>query len=186
MEKIQLGKHVQLAYDIFINDGQAETSVFKFTADQPDCFVFGLDPGMIEGFMKGIEGLTAGEKFDFALDPEQAFGMKDPSMVIEFSRDTFNNADGEFDDEVVQVGAIIPMRTQEGYRLDGKVESITEDKVVLDFNHQLAGERVRYVGEVIAVRDATPDELNPAPHGCGGCGHDHGGCSCGDCGGSCC
>ena len=34
MEKIKTGKFVQLAYEIFINDDQGDTSVFKFTAEQ--------------------------------------------------------------------------------------------------------------------------------------------------------
>jgi hypothetical protein len=137
----------------------------------------------------GIKGIT----LDFASLLEEdkpiiAFGPKDPTMVMEIPRQTFF-VDGEFDSERVFVGASLPMQTQDGYRISGIVESINDDVVVMDFNHQLAGERVHYVGEVVAVRDATPEELNPAPHGCGcGCGHDHGhdhGCDCGscDCGG---
>jgi FKBP-type peptidyl-prolyl cis-trans isomerase SlyD len=183
MEKIKTGKFVQLAYEIFINDDQGDTSVFKFTAEQPDTFVFGMDPGMLEGFMKNIEGLTVGDKFDFSLEPDEAFGPKDPNMIMEIPRSTFV-IDGEFDSERVFVGAVLPMQTQDGYRISGTVERMDDQVVVMDFNHQLAGERVHYVGEVMAVRDATPEELNPAPHGCGcgcdSCGHDHEhGCDCG-------
>ena len=69
--------------------------------------------------------------------------------------------------------------------------SLPEFKVFMDFNHQLAGETVRYSGFVQLVRDATPEELQPKHHGCGcgcddcgggDCGHDHGdGCNCGGC-----
>lgn len=188
MEKIQLGKYVQLAYEIFITDDQGDTSVFKFTREQPDTFIFGMDQGMIAGFSKGIEGMCVGDKFDFSLEPDEAFGQKDPNMIMEIPRSTFF-VDGEFDSERVFEGAVLPMQTQDGYRINGTVEKITDEIVVMDFNHQLAGERVRYVGEVVTVRDATPEELNPAPHGCGcGCGHDHhdhGGCDCDSCGGCC-
>jgi FKBP-type peptidyl-prolyl cis-trans isomerase SlyD len=83
------------------------------------------------------------------------------------------------------------MMTQEGMRVEGQVVKVTDDKVFMDFNHQLAGETVRYSGYVQLVRDATPEELQPKHHGCGcgceecgdGCGHEHGdGCDCG-CGG---
>lgn len=188
MEKIQAGKFVQLAYEIFVVDEQGDTSVFKFTHERPDAFVFGMDPGMIPAFIRGIEGLAVGDKFDFTLEPEDAFGPKDPTMVMEIPRDTFN-INGKFDAKRVFVGAKLPMQTIDGYRMTGTVESMNAEVVVMDFNHELAGERVHYVGEVMAVRDATAEELNPAPHGCGcGCGHDHGhdhGCECGscDCGG---
>ncbi|MDE5744511.1 MAG: peptidylprolyl isomerase, partial [Paramuribaculum sp.] len=53
---------------------------------------------------------------------------------------------------------------------------VTDTKVKMDFNHPLAGKDVRFKGKILTVRDATPEELQPA-HGCG-CGCDHG--SCGD------
>ena len=53
----------------------------------------------------------------------------------------------------------------------------------MDFNHPLAGKSVRFDGTILAVRDATEEELHPA-HGCGcGCHHDN--CGDGDCGESC-
>ncbi|MBQ9217052.1 MAG: FKBP-type peptidyl-prolyl cis-trans isomerase [Muribaculaceae bacterium] len=185
MEKIQAGKFVQLAYEIFVADEQGDASMFKFTREHPDAFVFGLDPGMLPAFMKNIEGLATADKFDFTLEPDEAFGPRDPEAVWDIPRDTFF-VDGEFDSERVFVGATLPMQTHDGYRMNGTVERIDDNVVVMDFNHPLAGARVHYVGEVLAVRDATPEELNPAPHGCGcGCGHDHdhgGDCGCGDCG----
>ena len=182
MEKISIGKFVELAYEIFVVNGEGDTSIFKFTADHPDCFVFGHDLGMIEGFMRGIEGLEQGTKFDFTLSPDQAFGERSDDMVIQVPCEKFE-IDGEFDKQRVFVGAFVPMQTDEGYRMDGLVKAIDEENVTLDFNHQLAGEHVRYAGELITVRDATPEELAPK-HGCGcGCGHDH---DHGDCDSGCC
>ena len=51
METIKFGKYVELAYEIFVVDNDGEASVFKFTPERPDAFVFGLDQGMIDGFM---------------------------------------------------------------------------------------------------------------------------------------
>ena len=53
MEKIQAGKFVQLAYEIFVADEQGDASMFKFTREHPDAFVFGLDPGMLPAFSSG-------------------------------------------------------------------------------------------------------------------------------------
>ncbi len=180
MEKIGIGKFVELAYEIFVVRQQGDESVFKFTAEHPDRFVFGRDLGMIEGFMRGIEGLEQGAVFDFTLSPAEAFGERSDDMVIQVPCEKFE-IDGEFDNKRVFVGAFVPMQTDEGYRMDGLVKAIDEENVTLDFNHQLAGEQVRYTGFVATVRDATPEELNPQ-HGCGcGCGHDHGGCGDGCC-----
>jgi len=191
MEKIQPGKYVELVYEIFVVEDGKESSVFKFTDERPDGFVFGADPTMIPGFMNNILDLEQDAAFDFTLEPADAFGEKDPEMVAELEKKIFF-VDGKFDSEHVFPGAIVPLQTAEGYRMDGFVESVSEDKVVVDFNHQLAGETIRYVGKVKLVRDATPEEMQPHHHHCG-CGcedcHDgecgdgcHGGnCDCEDC-----
>ena len=192
MDKIEAGKYVELVYEIFVVNGDQQTSVFKYKKEMPDAFVFGLDVSLIEGFQKNILGLEQGQNFDFTLKPEEAFGMKDPEMICELDKAVFN-VEGKFDSEHIRTGAVVPMMTQEGMRIEGVVIKVTDDKVVMDFNHQLAGQTVRYSGFVQVVRDATPEELTPHHHhgcGCGcedcgdgDCGHDHGkGCDCG-CGG---
>ncbi|MBQ5466339.1 MAG: FKBP-type peptidyl-prolyl cis-trans isomerase [Muribaculaceae bacterium] len=187
MEKIEAGKYVELVYEIFVVNGEEQNSVWKFSEDKPDAFVFGRDLSLIEGFQNHIMGLEQGKKFDFTLKPEEAFGLKDPSLVYELEKEIFH-VDGKFDSENIRVGAMVPMMTQEGMRIEGQVIKVTDDKVFMDFNHQLAGETVRYSGFVQVVRDATPEELQPH-HGCGcgceecgsgDCGHDHG-CDCGGC-----
>lgn len=180
MSTIQQNKYVELAYEIFIVEDGKEISIFKFTPEQPDRFVFGQDPGMLEAFKEGISGLEQGQEFKFTLSPDKAFGEVDPDMVMDLPRDTFL-VDGEFDSEKVYMGAQVPMMTADGYRVLGQVVKMEGDTVTLDFNHQLAGQTISYVGTVLTVRDATEEELNPRKGGCSGsCGG-----SCGDCGGGC-
>ena len=190
MERIEAGKYVELVYEIFVVNGEEQVSVFKFNQEHPDAFVFGMDLSLIEGFQNNIMGLEQGQQFDFTLKPEEAFGVKNKDLIYELEKEVFH-VDGKFDAEHVRPGAIIPMMTQEGMRVEGIVTAVTEDKVTMDFNHQLAGETVRYCGHVQLVRDATPEELQPKHHGCScgcedcgdgcgdGCGHNHGdGCGC--------
>lgn len=90
--------------------------------------------------------------------------------------------DGKLAEEV-KVGAMLPMMTQEGFQIAGKVIDITADHVKMDFNHPFAGLTVRYEGEIEEVREATEEELKPV-YGCGSC--HGGGCHGGDCGGGDC
>ena len=104
----------------------------------------------------------------------------------------FFNGDGEFDEERVYVGAIVPMNTVDGQIVKAQVCEITDDKVTIDLNHPYAGEDLHFKGEILEIRDVTEGELkairNPK-HGCGGCGGGHcgdGGCEscdkgCGNC-----
>ncbi|MDE7411735.1 MAG: peptidylprolyl isomerase, partial [Paramuribaculum sp.] len=82
--------------------------------------------------------------------------------------------DDKFDEEAIKPGAILPMMTADGFRINGVVLEVTPTEVVMDFNHPLAGKDVRFKGKILTVRDATPDELAPQ-HGCG-CGCHGGGC----------
>lgn len=177
MEIISTGKFVEIAYKIFLVDKDGDTMIYEFKEDKPDSFVFGNEPGMLEAFTSHLDGLKVGDEFDFILSPIEAFGERDPNMVAVLDKSLFM-VEGEFDAERVYEGAFVPMMTAEGMRIEGIVKEITDDKVTVDFNHQLAGETVRYAGKVINVREATDDEKNPQHH-CGGCGG--GGCDgCGD------
>ena len=184
MESITQGKFIEIAYQIFlVETGGEDTLIYEFKQDKPDRFVFGNEPGMLEAFTSHLEGLKVGDEFDFILAPAEAFGESDPKLVTVLEKSLFM-IDGEFDSERVYEGAFVPMMTAEGMRIEGIVKEITDNNVTVDFNHQLAGETVRYKGKVVGVRDATQEELNPPKHHCGG-GGCHGCEGCDDNGAGC-
>ena len=178
MEKIQPGKYVELGYDLYEVTPAGENLVHQTDAQDPEKIIFGVTPGMIRPLEKAIEGLEAGGEFDVTVKAADAFGPHDPDQVARLEKDVFA-VDGKFDAEMVKKGAVLPMMTSDGYRINGLVVDVTDDEVEMDFNHPLAGKDVRFKGSIITVRDATPEELQPA-HGCG-CGCHHGGedsCGC--------
>lgn len=185
METITTGKFVELVYDLYEVAGHSEILMFKFTDEQPDRFVFGLEQGMLESFKKGIEGLKVDEEFEIKLTPEQAFGEIRQDLIMEFKREMFE-VDGKFDSERIIPGNVIEMMAENGQRVPGHILEVTDKTVKIDFNHPLAGQNLRFKGKVKTVRDATPEELQPKSccSGCS-CGHDHDhdeecGCGCGD------
>lgn len=187
MAKIEKNMFVSLAYNVYEVQGDKEELMYTFTEDRPDMFVFGQDAGMIEGFKNAIAGLTEGDEFRVTLQPEQAFGPSLQDLIMDFDKSMFNTPEGVFDSEVVKIGNTIEMMTADRQRVPGQVVDITDNKVVLDFNHPLAGQTIRFAGKVLVVREATEEELNPR-RGCGGCGGCGGGSdtsSCGNCGGGC-
>ena len=188
MEEIKFGQYVELAYKVTtVDPDNNEELMHEFKAETPDRFVYGIEQGMIEGFANRIKGLKQGDKFDFTLEPAEAFGEINPEMIMSLEKSIFAGPDGKFDEENVKVNSVIPMMTQDGHRVQGVVVNITNEQVMMDFNHPLAGEKVHYVGEVITVRESTAEERNPSC-GCGGgcsdCGSSNdGGCS--GCNGGC-
>lgn len=184
-------KYITVAYKLYsIEDGEREFTE-EAPVEHPFQFISGL--GLtLEAFERQLEGLNPGDKFDFTIASADAYGEYDEDHVIDLPREIFL-IDGKFDSEHIVEGAVIPLMTAEGQRINGSVVEVKDDVVVMDMNHPLAGCDLNFVGEVVTNRPATNEELAEAARmmsgGCGGCG---GGC-CGDgdcgeggCGSGCC
>jgi FKBP-type peptidyl-prolyl cis-trans isomerases 2 len=53
----------------------------------------------------------------------------------------------------------------EGNRLNGAIDEIKDNVVVMNFNHPLAGATLHFTGKVEEVREATEDELTNGLYG---------------------
>ena len=187
MEKAE-NKYITVAYKLYtVEDGEKE-----FTEEAPAAHPFQFISGLgmtLEAFESQLNTLNQGDKFDFTLTPEEAYGDYNEEHVIDLPKEIFL-IDGKFDNEHVVVGAVVPLMTNDGQRINGSVVEVKEDVVVMDMNHPLAGCSLNFVGEVITSREATSAEITEAIQmmsgGCGGsCGGCGGGCADGDCGDSC-
>lgn len=180
MEKIKPGKYFELTYKLFrVNPDGSETLVHEVEADDPDCGILGVTPGFVPSLEEALDGLAAGDTFDFTATPERAFGPYDKEEIIALPRERFL-IDGKFDARMFAPGSLVPLMTSDGYRIDGTVLELRPDEVVLDFNHPLAKDTVHYTGTVTLVRDPSEEELRPAG-GCGcGCHCSDDGCGCSD------
>lgn len=174
--KIENNKVVALSYTLKVDGEEIET----VSKDKPMEFIFGTGY-LLPKFEQNIEGKKVGDTFDFTLKAEEAYGQADPEAIIDLSKDIFM-VDGVIDDSVLFVGSQVPMRDQDGNRLYGTVESIQDTTVTMNFNHPLAGQDLHFSGEVVNVRDVSPEDL--ASNGCS-CGCDNEGCSDGNCGDDC-
>ena len=169
--KITDEKMVSLTYDLNVGEGEERELMERATVEQPLTFVFGMGM-MLEAFEKNIKGLQKGDKFSFTLTPEEAYGMFEDSHVVELPKNIFE-VDGKFDDERIFVDATVPMMDSNGNRMHGTVVEVTDDCVIMDFNHPLAGETLHFTGEVIDVHEPTAEEIAALTAGAGcGCGCD--------------
>lgn len=179
--RVNKGTLVSLSYELFDidEDGQA-TSIEVASAEQPLVFIQGVGL-MLPAFEAELMGLEAGDKFDFTLKPEDAYGEAREDLLIELPKEAFH-IEGEFDSEIVYEGAQVPMMTDDGQQVMGLVQEIIGDMVYMDFNHALAGSTLQFKGEILEVREPSEEEFQSffnTSDGCASCsGHDHeGGCS---------
>ncbi|MDA3819659.1 MAG: hypothetical protein PF590_04255, partial [Candidatus Delongbacteria bacterium] len=72
---------------------------------------------------------------------------------VEFTETEFMDLVGD-EMEDLEIGAFIPMEDDEGNQYDGIITEYNDDRIVIDFNHPLAGETLYFSGKVIDVRDS--------------------------------
>jgi len=174
--KIATNKFVSVAYDLNVGEDDERELMERATAEQPLQFVFGMGM-MIPAFEDQLKGLAVGDKFQFTLVPEDAYGEYVEENVVELPKNIFE-VEGKFDNEFITEGATVPMMDSNGQRMNGSVLEVKPDVVVMDFNHPLAGETLHFNGEVLDVHEATAEEIAAITGG--GCG-----CGCDDCGTDC-
>jgi len=200
---LEIGKYamVTLTYDLRVDDENGEV-VEQATETQPLQFLYGAG-AMLPKFESQLAGLREGEPFTIKLSANDAYGEVNEEAVVELPKHVFL-VSGKFDDELIKIGNTVPMMSSNGQRLNGLVLEVNEEVVTMDFNHPLAGEDLFFAGKVMAVREASDEEvaqiLSGSGGGCGcgsgggcgsgcgddGCGDDscgtessHGGCGCG-------
>ncbi|MDR2651909.1 MAG: FKBP-type peptidyl-prolyl cis-trans isomerase [Prevotellaceae bacterium] len=167
--KVEQNKVVSLSYKLEANGDVIEV----VTKEEPMQFMYGIGY-LLPKFENQIANLGIGDKFDFILQANEAYGEIDEQAILELPKNVFE-IDGKFDEKYIKIGESIPMQDQEGNRLYGVVEKVNDASVIMNFNHPLAGRTLHFAGEIVDVRDATPEDLS------GSCG-----CSCGcDCNDDC-
>jgi FKBP-type peptidyl-prolyl cis-trans isomerase SlyD len=138
--------------------------------ENPLSFIHGIGM-MVPGFEKNLEGMASGDKYEFTLQPEEAYGPYDDSAVVDLPIATFK-VDGEIKKDLLNIGQVVPMQDQNGNPLNGTILEVSDASVKMDFNHTLAGKELNFTGEILEVRKATPDELDHG-HIHGPDGHHH-------------
>ncbi|MBQ2366159.1 MAG: FKBP-type peptidyl-prolyl cis-trans isomerase [Bacteroidaceae bacterium] len=178
-------KYVTVAYSLFSDNAEGVHELIEQTNEQhPLQFISGFGT-MLEAFEAQIVPLNEGDKFDFTLAVDEAYGPYVAEHVIELDKQVFC-IDGRFDKDNIYPGNVIPLTNADGMRFDGVIVEVKDNTVVVDLNHFLAGRALHFTGHVVQSRPATDAEIQGylnmlSGEGCGCCG-EGGGCE-GGCGG---
>ena len=126
---------------------------------------------IVVGLEKAMLGKEVGDKFNVDVIPSEGYGEYNEEMTQEVPLDVFQGVD-----KVVE-GMMFYAQTPAG-PMPIRVKSVSEKSAVIDANHELAGQNLNFAIEVVSVREATEEELNPQGHHCccGGKGDGEGCC----------
>ncbi|EKO3627970.1 peptidylprolyl isomerase [Vibrio metschnikovii] len=162
--KIEKNMVVSIAYQVKMEDGVV---VDQSTVEAPLEYLHGHN-NLITGLERELEGKVIGDKFSATVAPEDAYGEHSDALVQRVPADVFQGVDE------LEVGMRFLADTDQG-PIPVEITEVDGDEVVVDGNHMLAGQTLTFDVEVIALREATAEELEHGHiHHAGGCGHDHG------------
>jgi len=120
---------------------------------------------IVPGLEKELEGKQAGDKLNVEVSPEEGYGELNPELIQEVDRAAFEGVDN------IEVGMRFMAQTAWGQQ-PVVVTAITDETVIVDGNHPLADQTLKFDVEVVEVRDATEEELAHG-HAHGEGGHHH-------------
>ena len=162
---------VFISYQLAFPDEDGQPDVVEIVDEkEPMVFIHGLS-GLPEAFEENLLGLNEGDSFDFSISAEDAYGNVDPNAIIDLPKSIFQAEDQSADD-ILQIGNFIPMTDDQGNRMQGLVVSIEGETVTMDFNHPLAEKTLMFLGKILKIREATPEEIaHGHVHGEGGVHH---------------
>ncbi len=92
-----------------------------------------------------LEGLPVGERHTFLLEPEQAFGPRNPELVRRLARKALPET------EKLGLMSMVEFASPDGATFTGIVRELDEDSALVDFNHPLAGREVRFEVEIVGI-----------------------------------
>lgn len=141
MTVIAQNTKITLHFALTLAGGDILDSTFD---KKPATFTFG-DGNLLSGFENKLRGMQKGDRKQFTVTPEDAFGQPNPANVQHFKRSDFDTA------MELHEGLVISFADASKAELPGVVKSFNADEVVVDFNHPLAGRVIYFDVEILDV-----------------------------------
>jgi FKBP-type peptidyl-prolyl cis-trans isomerase SlyD len=148
--KIRKNSVVCMDYTIRLASGQVvESSV----GQEPLTYLHGRRQ-IVPGVETAIEGLESGALLEVVVPPSEAYGERDPAGVFVVPRASFPVG------EEIGPGMMFSASRPDGKSITFRVIEANDELVLVDTNHQLAGETLHISIQVHHVRDASMAELH--------------------------
>ncbi len=144
--KDMAGKQVSIQYTIIL---EGDIVIDSNIEQAPLTYIHGTNQ-MFPVLEKAIEEMKIGEEKTVEVKPEDGYGQHNPEMMKEVDKEMVPH-------EARKVGAKLQSTDSKGRPVHPFVAEIKGDKIVLDFNHPLAGKTAYYDIKLLGVHD-TPED----------------------------
>jgi len=146
--KITENSVVSILYTL---SNDAGTILDQSTEDNPLIYLHGQG-NIVIGLENALTGKAIGDALDVTVTPDEGYGNREDYMLETVNRSMFEGLDE------ISIGKQFHAEGNTG-PVVVTVTKIEGDEITIDGNHPLAGENLNFAIEVIAIREATEDEL---------------------------
>ena len=151
MEQVKSGDKVKVHYHGKLTNGETFDSS---AGRKPLEFEVGSG-SVIKGFDKGVTGMSTGDKKTINIPFVEAYGPKNPEMVIEMQKDKFPS------ELEITPGLPLMMSDGSGQNFEVTVVQVKEESVMLDANHPLAGQDLIFDLELVEITGGASKIIMP-------------------------
>lgn len=140
MQQVKSGDTVRVHYTGTLSDG----SVFDTSRDrEPIEFVVGGGQ-VISGFDRAVEGMQPGEARTVTIPADEAYGQRRDELQVSVAKEQLPEGLDPSVGQQLQV-------SQGGQNFRVTVREVSEETVLLDANHPLAGETLTFQLELVGI-----------------------------------
>jgi len=134
-----------------LNDGLVakKEGLYKDGTDYTPAVVTIGEGDVVKGFDEDLEGKEVGKSYEVMLSPEKAFGKRDPSLFRLVSAAKFKQQ---------KIEPYRGMQVNFGNQI-GLVKTVSGGRVMVDFNHPLAGRKIIYDYKIESIVDDDKEIL---------------------------
>ena len=139
------------AFHYTLKDGDGKT-LDSSKGRQPMVYLHG-HKNIVPGLEKALEGQATGATMDVVVPPAEGYGEASGLELQAVPKREFPK------DMPIREGMPIRAQGSDGQEVILWIHELRGSRVMLSTDHPLAGTELHFSVEIIAVRDATPDEL---------------------------
>lgn len=134
------GANVAIEYTLKLDDG---STVSSNVGQEPLSLTIG-DNQVLPALETALVGLKQGDSKQLTFAPADGYGATNPEAFVEVGLDQVPEGAGE-------AGTFLVSKDKEGNERHVRVHEVHDDKIVIDYNHPLAGETLHFDVTVVTV-----------------------------------
>lgn len=151
--KIEKNKIVSLDFELYNDKNQLLDKMQEI----PIKYLHGKYDDIFRKVEETLDGKKINDEIDIYLTPDEAFGNENSALI---QIEPLDKLSKEIGAENIALGMVLEASSPDYEEtILYRITDIEDNSVVLDANHPLAGEKIRFKAKIIDISDATDEQI---------------------------